>query len=72
MPFGLKTALATLQMVMDTILLGQQLQHKIFLVYVDDIIVYSTSSQEHMVNLNRIFQPLRKSFQIQVDKIVYY
>lgn len=41
MPFGLKNSPATFQRVMDNILKG--LQNKICLVYLDDIIIYSTS-----------------------------
>lgn len=67
MPFGLKNAPATFQRVMDNVLRG--LQGEICLVYMDDIIVFSTSLQEHMVNLSKIFQRLRETgFKIQVDK----
>lgn len=67
MPFGLKNAPATFQRVMDNILRG--LQNEICLVYLDDIIIYSTSLQEHLVNLSKIFQRLRETnFKIQLDK----
>ena len=48
MPFGLNTAPATFQRAMDNILRGLQGIH--CLVYLDDIIVYSTSLQEHIQN----------------------
>lgn len=52
---------------MDNILRG--LQNQICLIYLDDIIVFSTSLQEHMVNLEKVFQRLRDSnFKIQMDK----
>lgn len=67
MPFGLKNAPATFQRVMDNVLKG--LQGKICLVYMDDIIIYSTSLQEHLVNLTKVFQRLRDTnLKIQIDK----
>ena len=67
MPMGLKNSPATFQRVMDDVLKG--LQNSICLVYMDDIIVYSTSLQEHIVNLRKVFQRLRESnFKIQMDK----
>lgn len=57
MPFGLKNAPATFQRVMDNVL--RDLIGKCCLVYMDDIIVFSTSLQEHMENLNKIFQALQ-------------
>lgn len=67
MPFGLKNAPATFQRVMDNILRG--IQNEKCLVYLDDIIVYSTSLQEHLERLRNVFQRLRESnFKIQLDK----
>lgn len=67
MPMGLKNSPSTFQRVMDNVLRG--LQNNICLVYLDDIIVYSTSLQEHMNNLEKVFQRLRESnFKIQMDK----
>ncbi|AAA92249.1 ORF B [Trichoplusia ni TED virus] len=67
MPMGLKNSPSTFQRVMDNVLRG--LQNNICLVYLDDIIVYSTSLQEHLENLERVFQRLRESnFKIQMDK----
>lgn len=67
MPFGLKNAPATFQRVMDDILKG--LQNKTCFVYMDDIIVFSTSLQEHIVNLKQVFGKLRESnLKVQLDK----
>lgn len=67
MPMGLKNSPSTFQRVMDNVLRG--LQNEICLVYLDDIIVFSTSLQEHMVNLEKVFSRLRESnFKIQMDK----
>lgn len=52
---------------MDSILHG--LQNETCLVYLDDIIVFSTLLQEHIVNLKLVFQRLREvNFKIQLDK----
>ncbi|XP_026741885.1 uncharacterized protein LOC113503939 [Trichoplusia ni] len=59
MPFGLKTAPATFQRAMDNVLRGLQGIH--CLVYLDDIIVYSSSLQEHIEKLRIIFDRLRKT-----------
>lgn len=67
MPMGLKNSPSTFQRVMDNVLRG--LQNDICLVYLDDIIVFSTSLQEHMINLDNVFKRLRDSnFKIQMDK----
>lgn len=67
MPFGLKNAPSTFQRVMDNVL--GELVGTICLVYLDDIIVYSTSLQEHTVNLKKVFEKLRASnLKVQLDK----
>lgn len=67
MPFGLKTAPATFQRLMDNILRGLQGHH--CLVYMDDMIIYSSSLQEHIKDLRAIFDRLRQTnLKIQLDK----
>lgn len=67
MPMGLKNSPSTFQRVMDNVL--KDLQNEICLVYLDDIIVFSTSLQEHILNLEKVFKKLRESnFKIQMDK----
>lgn len=67
MPMGLKNSPSTFQRVMDNVL--KDLQNQICLVYLDDIIVFSVSLQEHMLNLEKVFKKLRESnFKIQLDK----
>lgn len=67
MPFGLKNAPSTFQRAMEKILRG--LINEICVVYMDDIIIFSTSLQEHISNIEKVFQRLREAnFKIQLDK----
>lgn len=67
MPFGLKNAPSTFQRVMDNVL--REHIGVICLVYMDDIIVFSTSLTEHIDNLAKIFKTLRKhNLKVQLDK----
>ena len=67
MPFGLRNAPSTFQRVMDNIL--REHIGKICLVYMDDIIVFSTSLQEHLENLAKIFICLKRfNMKVQLDK----
>lgn len=67
MSFGLKNSPSTFQRVMDNILRG--LQSEICFVYLDDIVIFSTSLQEHISRLRSIFERLREAnFKIQLDK----
>lgn len=67
MPFGLKNAPATFQRVMDNVLRG--IQNEKCLVYLDDIIIFSVSLQEHINNLRTVFQRLRDTkFKIELNK----
>lgn len=67
MPFGLKNAPSTFQRAMENVLRG--LINEICVVYMDDIIIFSTSLQEHITNIEKVFQRLRESnFKIQLDK----
>lgn len=67
MPFGLKNAPATFQRMMNNVL--QEFINKICFVYLDDIIVFSTSLQEHLVSLEKIFKTLKTvNLKVQIDK----
>ena len=56
MPFGLANAPATFQRLMDIVLAG--LKWQCCLVYLDDIIVYSTTFEQHLEDLNKVFRAL--------------
>lgn len=67
MPFGLKTAPATFQRLMNYVL--KEYINKICLVYLDDIIIFSASIEEHIDSLNKIFKRLEEAkLMIQLDK----
>ena len=58
MSFGLKNARATYQMAM--VALFHDMMNKEIKVYVDDVIAKSNSKEEHIVNLGKLFERLRK------------
>jgi len=67
MPFGLKNAPATFQRLMDNVLMG--LQGNELFVYMDDIVIYARSLQEHAVKFERLMQRLRNAnLKLQPDK----
>ncbi|XKL60483.1 hypothetical protein PGB90_007540 [Kerria lacca] len=71
MPFGLKNAPASFQRMMNSIL--QNLIGKICFVYLDDIIIFSTSIENHNFDLKTVFNQLRRySLRIQPDKSEFY
>ena len=59
MPFGSMNAPATFQRLMDRVLAG--LTWRQCLVYIDDILVFSKTFEEHLKNLDEIFQRLEKA-----------
>lgn len=67
MPFGLKNAPSSFQRVMDNIL--RKYLYKNCFVYMDDVVIFSKSLQEHLNHIKLIFQELRKyNLKIQLDK----
>lgn len=67
MPFGLRNSPSTFQRVMDEVL--KDLQNKICMVFMDDIIIFSVGLQEHAQNLKLVFSKLREAnLKIQLDK----
>ena len=59
MPFGLTNAPTTFQRLMECVLAG--LSGEQCLVYIDDIIIFSESFQEHLNRLVRVLQCLREA-----------
>lgn len=67
MPFGLKNAPATFQRAMDSVLYG--LQGERCFVYLDDIVVFASSLQEHEQKLTEVFTRLKQhGLKVQPDK----
>lgn len=67
MPFGLKNAPATFQRLINEIL--REYINKICVVYLDDILIFSTTLEEHLNSLNKIFKRLTEhNLKIQADK----
>ncbi len=59
MPFGLTNALATFCTLMNDIF--RKWLHDFVVVYIDDILVYSNSVEEHAEHLRKVFQRLREN-----------
>ena len=57
LPFGLCNGPSTFQRLMDRVLKG--LQNKICLVYLNDIIIYSKTFEDHLIHLREVFARLR-------------
>ncbi|XP_050315786.1 retrovirus-related Pol polyprotein from transposon 17.6 isoform X1 [Anthonomus grandis grandis] len=70
MPFGLKNAPSTFQRVMNEIF--KHVIGKICFIYMDDILVFSNTIEEHLKNLEIIFEVLRNhNLKIESDKCNY-
>ena len=59
MPFGLRNAPMSFQMLMSQVLRG--LNWKFVLCYIDDLLVFSKSFEEHLDHLNQVFSRLREA-----------
>lgn len=67
MPFGLKEAPATFQRLMNKIL--REHINKMCILYLDDILIFSTTLEEHEQSLSKIFNILKEhNLKIQADK----
>jgi hypothetical protein len=67
MPFGLKNSPSTFQRLINNVL--RDFINKICIVYLDDILIFSSSIEGHLDSINKILQKLRESnLKIQIDK----
>ena len=57
-PFGLTNALTTFMTLMDSVLWPYL--EKFMIVFLDDILIYSASEEEHLEHLKLVFELLRK------------
>jgi len=70
MPFGLTNAPATFQAAMNTIF--ATLLRKCVLVFMDDILVYSKTLEDHLVHLQQVFEILHNNkFLLKRSKCVF-
>ena len=66
MPFGLSNAPAIFQKLMSVVLLGCS---EFATAYLDDILIFSSTFEEHLTHLNIIFQKLRHhKFKLKLRK----
>ena len=71
MPFGLKNAPATFQRALDIILSGVRWQT--CLVYLDDVIVFSRTIDEHIANLDTVLSLLRNAgVSLKLSKCAFF
>ena len=59
MPFGLTNSRASFTRLMGHILRG--LEYRFALIYIDDIIIFSKSVEEHLAHLEEIFRRLKEA-----------
>jgi hypothetical protein len=70
MPFSLSNARATFQCIMNSIL--EPFLRKFVIVFIDDILVYSSSMQDHVQHLREVFTLLRlHKFFVKQSKCVF-
>lgn len=71
MPFGLKNAPATFQRLINTIL--SDFINKICVVYLDDILIFSTSFQEHISDIRKVLGKLNEAnLKLQINKCKFF
>ena len=67
LPFGLCNAPSTFQRLMESVL--RSLNWKICLIYIDDIIIFSKSFEEHLAHMDLVFTRLREAnIKLKVSK----
>ena len=71
MPFGLKSAPSTFKRLMNSVFTG--LIGTRYFVYLDDVIIFVETLQEHHARLCEVFQKLRQfNLKIEPDKCKFF
>jgi hypothetical protein len=71
MPFGLNTAPATFQRLMNKVL-WDYIGHFVW-VYLDDVVIYSKTFEEHLQHLQTVFEQVQKaSMQLNIEKCRFF
>ena len=69
-PFGLATAVSTFQYLMSTVLTGL---NNFPFTYIDDILVFSETYDDHLHHLNTVFKKFKKAgFKIKPNKCQFF
>jgi hypothetical protein len=70
-PFGLKQMPSLFQRIIETVL--RPYLTRFCMVYLDDIIIYSATAEEHMTHLTLVFEALEKAnFHIKLEKCLFF
>ena len=70
MPFGLCNAPATFQRLMDLVL--DEYKFEFVLVYLDDIIIYSNTFEDHLLHLDSVFKKIQEAgLTLKFDKCTF-
>jgi hypothetical protein len=70
MPFGLTNAPSTFQRAMNYVL--DPILRKFTMVFIDDILIYSASWEEHMKHVRMVFEKLKEhQFYLNKSKCVF-
>ena len=71
MPFGLTNAPATFQRTMNAVL--RSYLYKFAVVYLDDVLIYSETYEDHLIHLKNIIETILKHhLQINTKKSVFF
>jgi hypothetical protein len=70
MPFGLSNAQAVFQELMNIVLQGQE---DFSIAYLDDILIFSETAEEHLEHIQRVFDRLRQhGLKLKLKKCCFF